>query len=132
MEGGCYCGALRYVVEAKPVLKAQCHCRACSTFAGGAPNMFMAVHAAGFSYTKGTPSVFRKAGSNTVAARDFCQECGTQIASRRDGMDLVMVKIGTLDDPAATRGPSVAIFTAERQPYQPIPEGMPQFPALPG
>ena len=26
LEGGCYCGAVQYVAEGEPVLRAQCHC----------------------------------------------------------------------------------------------------------
>ena len=29
LEGGCYCGEVRYVAEGEPTLKAQCHCREC-------------------------------------------------------------------------------------------------------
>ena len=53
LEGGCYCGAVRYVAEGKPVLRAQCHSRACQHIAGGAPNLFMLMPAEGFAYTKG-------------------------------------------------------------------------------
>ncbi len=27
LEGGCYCGEVRYKAEGKPMMKAQCHCR---------------------------------------------------------------------------------------------------------
>jgi hypothetical protein len=50
LEGGCYCGAVRYVAEGEPALKAQCHCRECQYISGGAPNMFMLMPPEGFRY----------------------------------------------------------------------------------
>jgi hypothetical protein len=41
LEGGCYCGGVRYVAEGEPMMKAQCHCRECQYISGGSPNMFM-------------------------------------------------------------------------------------------
>jgi hypothetical protein len=41
LEGGCYCGKVRYVAEGEPIMKAQCHCRECQYITGGAPNMLM-------------------------------------------------------------------------------------------
>lgn len=130
MEGGCYCGALRYEVKGKPVFKAQCHCRACTHFAGGAPNLFMAMPANGFSYTKGTPSQFTR-DKEAPATRDFCPICGTQVASHRKGMPLVMIKVGTLDDPALFKAPKAAIFVAEKQPFHEIPEDLACFEGFP-
>ena len=59
IEGGCYCGAVRYVVDGEPMMKAQCHCRECQYITGGAPNMFMVVPQNAFQYTKGTPRQFK-------------------------------------------------------------------------
>jgi hypothetical protein len=113
LEGGCYCGAVRYVAEGEPVLRAQCHCRACQYFSGGAPNLFMLVPAEGFAYTKGAPKTYRRPDKADAVTREFCAVCGTHMISRRPGLRPVVLKIGTLDDPSVYGGAQKAIFTAE-------------------
>ena len=133
LEGGCYCGALRYVAEGKPVLKAQCHCRACTHFSGGAPNMFMLMPPEGFSYTKGTPKQFKRSDKENAVTREFCADCGTHILTRRPGLAQIVLKAGTLDDPAnGYGGPKIAIFTSEKQPFHLIAEGVTAFDLMPG
>src|SRR6218665_1758715 len=83
LEGGCYCGKLRYEAEGKPLLKAQCHCRECQYISGGGPNLFMLMPPEGFRYTKGEPKQFRRADLDNAVKRDFCAECGTHILTRR-------------------------------------------------
>ena len=110
LEGGCYCGALRYKAEGKPVLKAQCHCRECQYISGGGPNMFMLMPPEGFAYTKGTPKQFRREDLENAVTREFCADCGTHILTRRPGQSQLILKAGTLDDPAAGYGaPRMAI-----------------------
>jgi hypothetical protein len=130
-EGGCYCGALRYLAEGEPTLKAQCHCRECQHISGGSPNLFMLMPTDGFRYTKGVPKRFKRGDIENAVTREFCPDCGTHLITRRPGLDAVVLKIGTLDDPGLFGGAKIAIFTVDRQPFHHIPDGMPSFERLP-
>lgn len=131
VTGGCYCGALRYEAEGEPRLKAQCHCRECQYHSGGAPNYFMLMPGEGFAYTSGAPKTFKRGDLADPVVREFCETCGTHILTRRSDLTEVVLKIGTLDDPAAFGDPKIAIFTIDRQPFHLVPEGLPEFERLP-
>ncbi len=130
-SGGCYCGALRYESDGAPLLQAQCHCRECQQFSGGAVNYFMLVPAEGFRYVKGAPKSFTRSDIDNPVTREFCSECGTHILTRRPGLDAIVLKIGTLDDPEVFTGPQMAIFTIEKRSFHDVPDGLPTFERLP-
>jgi len=131
LEGGCYCGALRYVAEGEPIMKAQCHCRECQYITGGSPNMFVLMPAAGFQYSQGVPRSFARTDLARPVTREFCAECGTHILTRPTGLPAVVLKVGTLDDPSLFGTPQMAIYTVDRQPFHLIPDGIPTFERLP-
>ena len=131
LEGGCYCGQVRYVAEGEPMLKAQCHCRECQYLTGGSPNMFMLMPPDGFAFTKGAPKSFTRSDIDNAVTREFCAECGTHLLTRRPGLSAVILKIGTLDNPDLFGNPQMAIFTIDKQPFHQIPEGLPAFERLP-
>ena len=113
LEGGCYCGNVRYVAEGEPVLKAQCHCRECQYITGGAPKPFA------------------RRDLERPVTREFCPDCGTHLATKPPGRPVVVVKVGTLDDPKQFT-PQMAIFTIDKQPFHQIPEGLKTFERRPG
>ncbi len=132
MKGGCYCGAIRYEVTSKPVLKAQCHCRECQYISGGGPNFFMTVPANGFAYAQGTPSRFTRSDLERPVTREFCSVCGTHLTTQLEPLGMTVVKIGTLDDPAKDfKDAKMAIYTKDTQPYLHVPDTLPTFDALP-
>jgi hypothetical protein len=131
LEGGCYCGAVRYVADGEPIMKAQCHCRECQYISGGAPNMFVLMPPGGFSFTKGTPKAFVRSDIEDAVTREFCAECGTHLTTRRPGLSAVILKVGTLDDPSLFGGPQMAVFTADKQAFHHIPDGVRAFEGLP-
>ena len=131
LEGRCYCGNIRYVAEGDPMLMAQCHCRECQYITGGAPNTFIVMPAAGHKYTKGTPKAFTRSDLERAVTREFCPDCGTHLATKPPGRPVVVVKVGTLDDPKQFT-PQMAIFTVDKQPFHQIPEGLKTFERRPG
>lgn len=131
LEGGCYCKAVRYAAEGKPILKAQCHCRECQYMSGGAPNMFMVMPTDGFRYTKGTPKTFTRSDLEQPVTREFCSECGTHLTTRRLDLDAVILKVGTLDEPSLYGQPRMAIFTVDQQEFHHIPDDLPKFERMP-
>ncbi len=133
IEGGCYCGAIRYQADGDPVLCAQCHCRECQYVTGGSANVFMALPAAGFRYTRGEPRSFARSDLDDPVTREFCGECGTHLVTRAPGLpDAIILKVGTMDDPGQFPGPQMAIFCLDKQRFHAVPEGVPEFERLPG
>lgn len=131
-EGGCYCKAVRYVAEGEPMMRAQCHCRECQYLTGGAQNVFMAMPTAGFTYVKGQPKTFTRSDIERPVTREFCGDCGTPLTARSPGFPAVILKVGSLDNPAEYGKPDIAIYTIDRQPFHCIADGMPTFERLPG
>ena len=131
LEGGCYCGKVRYVAEGEPIMKGQYHCRECQYISGGAPNMFLLMPVAGFRYSQGAPKTFARTDLARPVTREFCAECGTHIVTRPAGLPAVVVKVGTLDDPSLFGVPQMAIHAADKQAFHHIPHGLPTFERLP-
>lgn len=127
VEGGCYCGAVRYQTEGEPLFKGQCHCRECQYISGGAPNIVMGMPDAGFRYTKGEPRTFTRSDLENPVTREFCGDCGTHLSSRVPGMPAALLKVGTLDDPSVFGGPQMAIFMIDKQAFHGVPDGVATF-----
>ena len=128
VEGGCYCGGLRYKAEGDALFKLQCHCRECQYITGGAPNYIMGMPEGGFAYTKGQPKAFRRSDLEKPVTREFCAECGTHLLTRAPAMaGMVFLKVGGLDDPSVFEASQMAIFTVDKQPFHQIPDGVPTF-----
>ena len=111
-------------------MKAQCHCRPCQYISGGGPNYFFVVLDSAYRFTQGTPSEFERSDLENPRLRQFCPNCGTHLTTLLRDRGLVVVKVGTLDDPSIYK-PDVAINCAEIAPFHEVPEGMPAFDTLP-
>lgn len=117
MDGGCFCGFVRYHAGGVAFDETNCHCTICRRTSGAPFVAWFSVTRADFAFVTGEPASFRSSDHGT---RTFCPRCGTPLtfASARS-LDEIDVTIGSLDEPArmpphdhtqtATRLPWVAL-----------------------
>jgi hypothetical protein len=124
--GGCFCGAVRYVASAQPVNSRVCHCRACQKVVGAAFNARILFKQTDVVVT-GPVGCFN---SSPNLERGFCDRCGTTVYSARRDPAVIGLTAGSLDDPSLFE-PEMHIWTASRQPWLRLDDGLPQFDAAP-
>lgn len=128
IEGGCNCGAVRYMLAGKPLVTAQCHCRNCQRQSGSAFSVNLVVRQSEVE-TSGelTTWVDRDTYSGNPVYRRFCGTCGSPIFSDlAESKGTTIIKLGTLDDPTAF-APAVSVWTTTRLCWVDLPDGQKCF-----
>ena len=119
-EGGCACGAVRYVCTAEPTYAIQCHCRACQRAGGGGHSSLLAVPLEALSPAGPLATHKSKADSGHQVTRSFCPRCGSPVSNRTERMpETVYLHAGCLDDPGRFT-PQQAVWIEAAQPWDPI------------
>ena len=123
--GGCACGAIRYQLDADPLIVHACHCLDCQRITGSAFVMNLWIEKK-FVTAKGVePKSFTlRGGSGKDHTVYFCGDCGTYVWSdyRLVTVACWFVRAGTLDDPSAVV-PDIHIFTRTKLPWLELPRG---------
>jgi len=122
--GGCLCGALRYRACGEVIDVGYCHCRICQRSSGAPVLAWASFRSEGFSYTKGSPAIYR---SSEQASREFCSVCGTQIVFREDGKSRADVNVASLDRPQQLM-PRYHIWTESRIDWFETADELPRYP----
>ena len=127
-EGGCLCGATRYVVTGEPYVVALCHCSMCRR-AGGAPLVAWALFQLdNLTFTKGKPAAY---ASSKGVERGFCGKCGTPLTYTGELIPgLVDITVGSMDDPSALP-PQMHIWDSKRLPWLVANEDLPRHAEFP-
>lgn len=131
IEGGCLCGAIRYVSDAEPAVVAACYCRACQRATGSGHTYNVGVPAASVGLTGDVKRYTASGGSGKAISRIFCPDCGSQLmieASLFAG--LYLIAAGTLDD-SSWLDPGIHIWTSSARPWDQPPDGATTFAELP-
>ncbi len=126
VEGGCYCGEIRYRTEGDPLFRAECYCRECQYITGGGYLTAMAMPAVGFEMVQGEVKGYARKDIEHAVTREFCPTCGTHLFTHAPGFPQgVIIKVGTLDDPSVFGKADSANFACDAQPFHRLPDDMP-------
>ena len=114
-EGGCHCGAVRYVCSEEPTTVVNCHCGDCQQIAGSAFITGVLVPEGSVTVNGELKSYKVKADSGNGVTRNFCPICGTRIMVELEG-GVVGVSYTTLDD-SSWLEPAIEFYTSKAQPW---------------
>jgi hypothetical protein len=129
LDGGCTCGAVRFRMSSAPMFVHCCHCRWCQRETGASFALNALIEADRVKLLEGQPDIVdtpSNSGKGQRIAR--CPQCRIALWSNYAGAgDLVrFVRVGTLDDPDRLP-PDVHIFTASKQPWVRLVDGVAAF-----
>ena len=114
IEGGCFCGSIRYAFEQNDYPSGNCHCSMCRRTSAAPFVPWLVVPLKNFEYTKGTP---KRLASSSHGTRYFCEHCGTPVACILEkDPENIDITICSLDQPESF-SPKADIYTDTKLPW---------------
>jgi len=126
-EGGCLCGATRYVLRGDPTYSAHCHCRSCQRAIGAGFVTWVGVKPGNFEVTKGEITF---CATSPGVRRGFCGRCGSSLTFAGDGWTDIGVTAASLDDPTAAK-PTSNVYLDHQQPWAVIDDSLKKYDQFP-
>lgn len=128
---GCFCGAIRFTIEAEPLAARTCWCRMCQYLGGGTATANIVFPSDKVSWTGDIRYHDNIADSGTPMRRGFCPTCGTPVTSEAlTRPHHIFLRIGTLDDPDLL-GPQITIWADQAPDWACISTEIPRMEGQP-
>jgi len=130
--GQCFCGQIRFTIDAEPIATRMCWCRDCQRVASGSAMVNVVFAEDIVTFTGEIATIERIADSGNTAERGFCSRCGTQIYSRMLAPkgNVLVIRAGTLDDPELM-APQAVIWTSSAPSWAVFDPELPYYPRGP-
>ena len=127
IEGGCDCKAVRYRMTTAPLFVHCCHCRWCQRESGASFALNAMIEADRVMNLAIEPELVHTPSDSGLGQKIArCPTCKVAVWSHYAGSGPItkFVRVGTLDAPDLLP-PDVHIFSASKQPWVVLPEGVP-------
>jgi hypothetical protein len=127
IEGGCFCGQVRYQATEHTDSVAHCHCQHCRAATGGTFVTWVEVPRAALTWAAEPAAYRHESDWPTGITRRFCAQCGTSLTYERDGSDYLDIAAGSLDDPGALT-PAHHVYEVSRVHWVELADDLPRYP----
>ena len=132
-EGGCVCGAIRYVTHADPERVTVCHCAWCQRRTGSAFGVEAMFREDRVTLVGDTARKYRHISdeSGRWLDQEFCSHCGTNIGFTFEAvLGVRTIAAGTFDDPSwisPERHLFRYVYLRSAQDWSKIPDSLEQY-----
>jgi hypothetical protein len=130
--GRCFCGQVRFTIDAEPVGARMCWCRDCQRLASGSATVNVLFPEEAVHYSGEVGTLTSTADSGNRVERGFCRKCGSQLYSKtvEPVGSPMRVRAGTLDDPNLM-APQAIIWASSAPAWALLDPALPQHPKGP-
>lgn len=124
LQGGCFCGAIRYEVLDAPFDSTICHCVDCRRVCGAPFVAWFTVKRLEFVLIRGQCKAL---ASSANVLRGFCPVCGTHLTYQHAAYpDEIDITTGSLDIPDSVP-PRHHTWVAQKLPWVLLSDGLPAY-----
>ena len=121
IEGGCFCGEVRYQISGEPVFQLFCYCKDCLAITGTDGYAGYMVNESEFEIIQGEPATHDKVSTQgRTVKRHFCGNCGSNLWGKTQ-FGLISVAAGSLDDHSLFK-PTKKVFTRDAPHWARVPD----------
>jgi hypothetical protein len=131
-SGQCFCGQVRYEIDANPLGCRSCWCRDCQYIASGSATTNVLFPEDAVRFEGAIATIDKIADSGNKVERGFCPKCGSQLFSRtvEPSGAPIRIRAGTLDNRELCP-PTAAIWTDSAPSWAVLDPDLPHHPKGP-
>ncbi len=125
-QGGCACGAVRYVSHAPSQFSFHCQCRQCQRASGTGHTSLFVVPTDAVIVSGELKFHDQTADDGNTVSRGFCPVCGSPIMGKSTGHPgVVIINAASLDDPSLFE-PQKVVWSSMRQKWDFVDPNLPR------
>jgi hypothetical protein len=131
LRGRCFCGAVRFAVDATPDRLRFCHCESCKKLSGGGGTANVRAPTSAVKILAGQDLV-RTYQPAEGSSKTFCSACGSNLfGGGWPDSEYCSVRVTTLDEPVGEL-PGAHIYVRSVAPWETLPDdGLERFDSVP-